>query len=188
MSFSDQLKLLMRKNNMKSVDLARLTGLSEAAISDYINGKKEPRGKQSINIAKALNVSLDVLWETGFDEKTLDHTTKKSDEYLQFLNESDTSFAFLIKQSIHTFNCLDPKSQKSVDSFISNLIINIASPFIRESAPVSSAEQNSYWSDLALADKKYWENHNIAAANGNVDEKEFLDISELRKAIDNDED
>lgn len=178
----------MRKNNMKSVDLARLTGLSEAAISDYINGKKEPRGRQSINIAKALNVSLDVLWETGFDENVPNHSTNESDEYLQFLNESETSFAFFVKETIHTFNSLDPKSKKAVDSFISKLILNIASPFINESAPVSNEEQNIYWADLASADRKYWENHNIAAANGNVGEREFLDITDLRRAIDNDED
>lgn len=76
MSFSEQLKRLLILNNMKAVDLARATGLSEAAISDYLKGKKEPRGKQSIAIAKALNVSLDVLWETGFQNDT--QNTKKS--------------------------------------------------------------------------------------------------------------
>lgn len=70
MSFPDQLKELMTKKNMKAVDLARATGLSEAAISDYLKGKKEPRGRQSIAIAKALDVSLDTLWETGFQEKS----------------------------------------------------------------------------------------------------------------------
>ena len=76
MSFSEQLKRLLILNNMKAADLARATGLSEAAISDYLKGKKEPRGKQSIAIAKALNVSLDVLWETGFQNDT--QNTKKS--------------------------------------------------------------------------------------------------------------
>lgn len=66
MSFSQNLKRLMSMKDMKAVDLARATGLSEAAISDYLNGKKEPRGRQSVSIAKALNVSLDVLWETEF--------------------------------------------------------------------------------------------------------------------------
>lgn len=75
MSFSEQLKRLLILNNMKAADLARATGLSEAAISDYLKGKKEPRGKQSIAIAKALNVSLDVLWETGFQNRT--QNTKK---------------------------------------------------------------------------------------------------------------
>lgn len=69
MAFQDKLKELMTEKSMKAVDLARATGLSEAAISDYLKGKKEPRGRQSIAIAKALDVSLDTLWETGFQEK-----------------------------------------------------------------------------------------------------------------------
>lgn len=68
LGFSEQLKKLMAQKNMKAVDLARAAGLSEAAISDYLKGKKEPRGRQSIAIAKALDVSLDTLWETGFDD------------------------------------------------------------------------------------------------------------------------
>ena len=67
MSFADKLKELLNKNGLKAADLARSTGLSEAAISDYLKGKKEPRGRQSIAIAQALNVSLDALWETGYD-------------------------------------------------------------------------------------------------------------------------
>lgn len=66
MAFAEQLRALMDRKDMKAVDLARATGLSEAAISDYLKGKKEPRGKQSVALAKALGVSLDVLWETGF--------------------------------------------------------------------------------------------------------------------------
>ncbi len=66
MSFADKLKEILNKNGLKAADLARATGLSEAAISDYLKGKKEPRGRQSIAIAKALNVSLDTLWETGY--------------------------------------------------------------------------------------------------------------------------
>lgn len=67
MSFANKLKELLNINGLKAADLARSTGLSEAAISDYLKGKKEPRGRQSIAIAKALNVSLDALWETGYN-------------------------------------------------------------------------------------------------------------------------
>lgn len=66
MAFADQLRELMTMRGLKAVELARSTGLSEAAISDYLKGKKEPRGRQSIAIAKALGVSLDTLWETNF--------------------------------------------------------------------------------------------------------------------------
>lgn len=55
--------------------------MSEAAISGYLKGTKEPRGKQSVEIAKALNVPLDILWETDFAPYLLGiDTTKKSPE------------------------------------------------------------------------------------------------------------
>lgn len=80
MSFADKLKEMLNKNGLKAADLARATGLSEAAISDYLKGKKEPRGRQSIAIANALNVSLDTLWETGYDNTTPNNP--KADEAL----------------------------------------------------------------------------------------------------------
>lgn len=94
MSFQDKLKELMNSNNIKAVDLAKLTGLSEASISDYLNGKKEPRGKQSISIAKALNVSMDTLWETGFrnissSQTEYDTTTFRNDMIQKYLSLDD---------------------------------------------------------------------------------------------------
>lgn len=77
MAFADKLKELLTKNGLKAVDLARATGLSEAAISDYLKGKKEPRGRQSIAIARALNVSLDMLWETGYENNITNDSESK---------------------------------------------------------------------------------------------------------------
>lgn len=91
MAFQDKLKKLLTEKNMKAVDLARSTGLSEAAISDYLKGKKEPRGRQSISIAKALEVSLDTLWETGFQE------TKKSPELTEVNSGDDADKHPLLK-------------------------------------------------------------------------------------------
>lgn len=69
MAFNIKLKEIMDSRKMKGAELARLTGLSEAIISEYLKGKKEPRGKQSVAIASVLNVSLDELWETEFYKK-----------------------------------------------------------------------------------------------------------------------
>lgn len=68
--FSDNLRRLMSERQMSAAELARATGLSEAAISGYLNGKKEPRGAQSVSLARALGVSLDELWQTGFRVQT----------------------------------------------------------------------------------------------------------------------
>ncbi|RKJ43658.1 XRE family transcriptional regulator [bacterium 1XD42-1] len=83
MGFSDILREILSSKKLKAVELSRMTGLSEAAISDYLNGKKEPRGKQSAAIAKALNVSLDELWETGYQEKKSSKISAKEKELLE---------------------------------------------------------------------------------------------------------
>lgn len=69
MAFCDSLKKAMIKKNMRAADLARASGLSEAIISEYLSGKKEPRGKQGVALSKALGVSLDDLWDTGFSNQ-----------------------------------------------------------------------------------------------------------------------
>lgn len=78
MSFSSNLKILMDSRHMRAVDLAKASGLSEPIISEYLKGKKEPRGQQSILLSKALNVSLDVLWETDFAHRNTNLTLNEN--------------------------------------------------------------------------------------------------------------
>lgn len=102
MAFSEQLKKLLDKNGLKAVDLARATGLSEAAISDYLKGKKEPRGKQSIAIAKALTVSLDTLWQTGFDTSS-NLQTHSNIEILNKYNSLNDDFKKIVENLVDQF-------------------------------------------------------------------------------------
>ena len=93
---ANKLKEILSQKGLKAVDLARATGLSEAAISDYLKGKKEPRGRQSISIAKALGVSLDTLWETGYqtDESPLNNPKlKQMSKIFQSLQPEFQDFA-----------------------------------------------------------------------------------------------
>lgn len=69
MSFAENLRRLLDDRGMKAVELARKADLSESIISEYLSGKKEPRGRQSVAIAKALDVPMDTLWGTEFQEQ-----------------------------------------------------------------------------------------------------------------------
>ena len=103
MAFKDTLRKLMDEKNIKAVALSRETGLSEGVISEYLSGKKEPKGRGSISIAKALNVSLDELWDTEFKgTSTVTHTKKEptlNDELTQELIKMLLSKG-LIKENI----------------------------------------------------------------------------------------
>ena len=66
--FSERLKLSMKENGMKAVDLARKTGIPAPAISNWRSGYYKPNAENITKLAKALNVSVD--WLSGVDQKT----------------------------------------------------------------------------------------------------------------------
>lgn len=61
---------LMVKNNLNQKELAKMTGLTEASISNYISGKRKPNNSSLSKIAKVLNTS---------SEKILDNSKNFSD-------------------------------------------------------------------------------------------------------------
>lgn len=57
--FGDNLVDLLKEARMTQRDLADATGVTEAAISNYINKRRMPTVKALINISEALDISLD---------------------------------------------------------------------------------------------------------------------------------
>ena len=64
-TFTDRLRLAMDARGMRAVELARLTGLSKARISQYTNGIYIPKADAMHKLAHALEVSD--LWLEGYD-------------------------------------------------------------------------------------------------------------------------
>lgn len=65
--FTMNLKKLMIEREMTAADISRKTGMTQAALSRYINDKRNPRLNSVIKIAKALNVPIELLLK-GVDE------------------------------------------------------------------------------------------------------------------------
>lgn len=65
--FTMNLKKLMIEREMTAADIARKTGMTQATLSRYINGKRIPKINSVIKIAKALNVPIELLMK-GVDE------------------------------------------------------------------------------------------------------------------------
>jgi transcriptional regulator with XRE-family HTH domain len=63
--FADNLKELIEHSSMTQRELADETGLSESIISCYINKRRAPGFRALVNIAYALNCSLDDLMDFG---------------------------------------------------------------------------------------------------------------------------
>ena len=61
-TLSNRLQQAMDKRGVTQADLARMTGLSTAIVSQIVSGKtKDPRFMSIVKIAKALDVSLEYL-------------------------------------------------------------------------------------------------------------------------------
>lgn len=60
-SIGARISLALDSSGLSRKDLSRITGLTETAISRYINDEREPRIYALKLIADALNVSLDSL-------------------------------------------------------------------------------------------------------------------------------
>lgn len=62
---SERLQKIMAERNVKQADLARSTGISRGAISNYVLGRYEPKEAIIGKLANALNCSATWLW--GYD-------------------------------------------------------------------------------------------------------------------------
>lgn len=59
--FSMRLRRLMFRKNINQTELADMTGISQASISNYIIGKSSPSFYNADRIARALDCSIDEL-------------------------------------------------------------------------------------------------------------------------------
>lgn len=66
--FSENLKYLIKKNNIKNLDLANFLGLSKSAITNYIKGTSVPKLETVVEIASYFDVNFEKLIGQKIDE------------------------------------------------------------------------------------------------------------------------
>ena len=66
-SFAERLKKALDDRGLRSVDLARMTGIDKSLISNYLSGRFKAKQNKLYLIAKALNVPE--TWLMGYDEE-----------------------------------------------------------------------------------------------------------------------
>ena len=72
-TLGERIAILLDKKHISQKDLASLIGVSESALSRYINNEREPKIEVLANLATALDTTIDYLTtgkkpETDFDE------------------------------------------------------------------------------------------------------------------------
>ena len=61
MKFENRIKDLLKERGLKQADLCRMSNISPALMSYYVNGERSPALDNAIAIAGALQVTLDEL-------------------------------------------------------------------------------------------------------------------------------
>ncbi len=69
----ERITILLKKKHIAQKDLAVMIGVTESALSRYINNEREPKLEVLANLATALDTTIDYLTtgakpETDFDE------------------------------------------------------------------------------------------------------------------------
>lgn len=69
----DRITALLKEKHISQKDLAMMVGVTESALSRYINNEREPKLEVLANMATALDTTVDYLTtgakpETNFDE------------------------------------------------------------------------------------------------------------------------
>ena len=80
---SERLQKILLEKNIKQADLARATGISRGAISNYVLGRYAPKSDIVKKLANALNCSESWLW--GYDvpmEKTSNPFDDEENPYM----------------------------------------------------------------------------------------------------------
>lgn len=79
--FSERISELMKNNRLSQKELSAKAGVTESAMSYYVNGERTPRSDVLTRIAKALGTTTDYLLGNT-SEATL-NSTDKGLQYLQ---------------------------------------------------------------------------------------------------------
>ena len=70
--FINRLKSIMSERKITQSELSKRTGIRQSSISDWLNGRYEPKQDKIYLIAQALGVSPS--WLLGYDETTSNQT------------------------------------------------------------------------------------------------------------------
>ena len=112
---SERLQKIMSERNVKQADLARSTGISRGAISNYVLGRYVPKEDIIGKLANALNCSATWLWgyDVPMDEAAYQASFEENPYELNMLD---------------AFDKLDTEGQKHASKMVVNYAKNGNSP------------------------------------------------------------
>lgn len=96
MEFNDILKQLLEEKGLRQADLCRLARIQTSLMSEYVSGRKSPTLKNAIQIADALDISLDKLAgreeRVFYSEPLINPYGNQLNECMDGLTENECTF------------------------------------------------------------------------------------------------
>ncbi|WP_346877520.1 helix-turn-helix transcriptional regulator [Clostridium sp. UBA5712] len=96
MTIGDKILYLRQKLDMKQKELADKVGITEATLSRYENGKRNPRGDIAAKLAKALGVTTDYLLNENSNDvsrhKASTPTKREQKDHDTFMEDAKALF------------------------------------------------------------------------------------------------
>ncbi len=122
-TFSNRLKSLLCNKNLKQSDLAKQTNLSKQQISQYVNGKFEPKPMAVLNIAQVLNINE--FWLMGYDvpmtNKVLDTNQFHRLENFNLIGDIEKKYGGEAIGLLEDFAKLNTAGKSKILEFINDL-------------------------------------------------------------------
>src|SRR5660397_123413 len=97
------IKKLMGEKNMKQIDLARLTGITQSSLSDYMNEKYKPKQDKLDSIARALGVSPTVFWKDSLEKIRESEMTYKARKGIPIIGTIAAGTPLLAEENIEDY-------------------------------------------------------------------------------------
>lgn len=75
-TIGDRIVTLLKNENLTQKELAQMAGITESALSRYINNERMPKMEVIANLATALNTTSDYLISGKEEETSFNHLSK----------------------------------------------------------------------------------------------------------------
>lgn len=122
-TFSNRLKSLLSNRNLKQSDLAKQTNLSKQQISQYVNGKFEPKPMAVLSIAQVLDINE--FWLMGYDvpmtNKVLDVNQLQQLENFDLVEDIERKYGDEAVGLLEGFAKLNTAGKSKILEFINDL-------------------------------------------------------------------
>lgn len=110
----NNLKILREERNLTLREMAALINVSNNAISQWENGKRQPDNQMLIKLADFFDVSIDFLLNRKYEQNKYSFKTELHEELFNLINQLDNRYLYQVKGFV--LGCIDNMNNVSTST------------------------------------------------------------------------